>query len=179
MDLHPLPSRATELLALVGANAYLMLHHQLVHDVAVQLLKAPLLRAAAVDAEAIYFGAATHDIGKALVPRELSAPGKDHEHAGEQWLLGQGVPSRLARFARTHGLPDDADLDLSDLTVIAADNIWKGKRSAGHELALVTRVAAALQCDFWACESKLAELLDRLSAASETRLQLLGLAALL
>ncbi|WP_431962932.1 hypothetical protein [Actinacidiphila sp. bgisy160] len=74
------------------------------------------------------FGAATHDIGKALHVAELSAPGSAHERAGRAQLLAQGVTPRLARFAATHGSWTDAAVTMEDLLVSVADKVWKGKR---------------------------------------------------
>jgi hypothetical protein len=54
------------------------------------------------DADAVSYGAATHDVGKALYPNELTGPGNQHESAGYRLLLDHGAPERRARFARTH-----------------------------------------------------------------------------
>jgi len=118
MNLQPLPKHVTELLLQHNAPPRLTAHLTLVHDVALQLLTKLATRTPrlAVDRDAVAFGAATHDIGKALVVEELSAPGKTHELRGEALMVTAGVEARLARFARTHGLPPDAQrLTLEDL----------------------------------------------------------------
>jgi metal-dependent HD superfamily phosphatase/phosphodiesterase len=55
------------------------------------------------DQDAVLFGAAIHDIGKAVHPDELSRLGSAHEEAGRALLVAHGVPASLARFAATHG----------------------------------------------------------------------------
>ncbi|MEZ0114050.1 hypothetical protein ABH920_008084 [Catenulispora sp. EB89] len=75
-------------------------HLRAVHDVAARLVAWAAERGLPVDAEAVLFGAATHDIGKALHPAELSGPGSEHEAAGRDLLLlttvGHGADERLA-----------------------------------------------------------------------------------
>jgi hypothetical protein len=92
LDLAPLPADVASLLARVSAPPRLVAHLTLVHDVALRLL--PSLKKAwpqlEVDADAVAFGAATHDIGKASVTAELSAPGSSHEALGEALLLAAG-----------------------------------------------------------------------------------------
>ena len=107
MKLRPLPPIAADLLDTVLAPPRLVAHLTLVHDVAAHLVPAfqRAFPALVVDEGAVFLGAATHDIGKALAPSELSEPGKTHERLGEDLLLRHGIVPSLARFARTHGLP--------------------------------------------------------------------------
>ena len=101
------------------------------------------------DREAVFFGAATHDLGKALHLDELSKPGKKHEAAGYRWLRARGFPDRLARFARTHGAPIDDRLSLEDLLVMLADKLWKGRRVEALESSLIARIAVAEGVERW------------------------------
>jgi hypothetical protein len=94
--LAPLPEGVVALLIELGATARLVAHLRLVHDVAIRLLEGlsrawPDLR---VDREAVLFGAATHDIGKALQPNELYEPGAMHEEIGRRMLVDRGVEDR-------------------------------------------------------------------------------------
>src|ERR1044071_5007934 len=83
-DPRPLPDRVVELLGKVGAPPRLAAHLRLVHDVAWRIARwiereFPDLE---FDVESALFGAATHDIGKAVHREELSGPGHAHELGG-------------------------------------------------------------------------------------------------
>ncbi|WP_067824056.1 HD domain-containing protein [Actinomadura kijaniata] len=168
----PLPDRAARLLADTGAPPRLRAHLRLVHDVARVLVAwtAEHHPAAGVDAEAVLFGAATHDIGKALHPAELSGPGSAHEEAGYALLRSRGVEERLARFARTHADWDAPGTGLDDLLVSLADKVWKAKRVPGLEDRVVDRLAAASGRERWEVFMELDDLLDRVAAGADERL---------
>jgi hypothetical protein len=80
-------------------------HLRLVHDVACQLADWAAIRHPALgyDRDAMLFGAATHDIGKAAFPAEITGPGSahecctTHEEAGRQ--LAEIRDNLIARFA--------------------------------------------------------------------------------
>ncbi|MEV4601863.1 HD domain-containing protein [Amycolatopsis sp. NPDC049253] len=142
------------------------------HDVAWDLT-AWLLRSyptVEFDRAAVLFGAATHDIGKVRHPRELSGPGSDHEAAGYELLLGQGIDERLARFAQTHGCWDRPGTELEDLLVSLADKVWKAKRIPDLERLVVGRLAEASGEQAWQTFLKLDEELDRLATGADRRL---------
>ncbi|WP_017587871.1 HD domain-containing protein [Nocardiopsis ganjiahuensis] len=142
-DYRPLPEEAVRLLASVGAPPRLVAHGELVHDTAAEIL-AWLRRAhpdLRVDTEAVRFGAALHDVGKARHTGELTGPGHRHEVAGERMLRDRGVPPDLARFCATHGDWSAPGRALEDLLVSLADKVWKGARVAGLELAVTRRIA--------------------------------------
>ncbi|MER7543009.1 HD domain-containing protein [Spirillospora sp. NPDC127506] len=168
----PLPDAAVRLLTAAGAPPRLAAHLRAVHDVAADLVAWAGERhpAAAVDAEAVLFGAATHDIGKALHPAELSGPGSAHERAGHALLREHGVPERLARFARTHASWDAPGTGIDDLLVSLADKIWKGKRVPGLEQRIVDVLAAASGEEAWRVFTELDDVCDRLAAGADARL---------
>lgn len=169
----PLPLLARRLLTELGAPPRLVAHLHLVHDVAVRLTdhcsKAlPKLR---LDKDAVAFGAATHDMGKALFPAELSGAGSRHELAGEAWMIAQNVEPQLARFARTHGLDaEEKSLALEDLLVITADKLWKGKRVAALEERLIRELARATSEDYWDVWSPVNTHFDKLAEHADRRL---------
>ncbi|MDX3804485.1 HD domain-containing protein [Streptomyces sp. AK04-3B] len=143
--LRPLPSEAVRLLDEVGAPPRLVAHLRAVHDVAFQLVdrlarSSPRLP---VDREAVLFGAATHDIGKALHPGELSGPGSRHEEAGRELLLAHGVSAERARFAATHASWAAPGITVDDLLVSLADKVWKNKRATDLEDLVVAELARA------------------------------------
>jgi hypothetical protein len=172
VTLRPLPSVAADLLAVVEAPPRLVAHLTLVHDVAAQLV--PALRQAFpainVDEQAVLFGAATHDIGKAEATSELSAPGKSHEHLGEALLRRHGVVPALARFARTHGLSADAATHtIEDLLVIVADTIWKGRRDQTIDDVL-TRTLTSSTMPTWKVYDTIDTILTQLAEGADARL---------
>jgi HD domain len=174
LSLAPLPREVLSLLAAHDARPRLVAHLTLVHDVAQQLVisvsqASPRLR---FDADAVRFGAATHDIGKALHPEELSAPGNAHEAAGESLLVRAGIAPSRARFARTHGTPRDAldGLEVEDLLVILADTVWKGGRVRSVDDALIAAMMRADGCSAWATFMVVDTIVDTLGGSASERI---------
>ncbi|MFC6882116.1 MULTISPECIES: HDIG domain-containing metalloprotein [Actinomadura] len=170
--LRPLPERAVRLLEDVGAPPRLAAHLRAVHDVAAEIVAWVDERYPAVgaDADAVLFGAATHDIGKARHAAELSGPGSEHEGAGYALLREHGVEERLARFARTHASWNGPDVGIDDLLVSLADKVWKAKRVDDLERLVVGRLAAASGEEPWEAFMALDDLCDRLAAGADDRL---------
>jgi putative nucleotidyltransferase with HDIG domain len=134
LEVRPLPARARQVLAALGASPRLVVHLRLVHDVACHLLER-LERdwpALTVNAEVVRLGAALHDIGKTRHPEELVAPGSAHETVGAALLAMHGIPDRIARIANTHGSWDRPDATIEDLLVSLADRCGRaaGNRSS-------------------------------------------------
>lgn len=169
---HPLPEEAARLLASVGAPPRLVAHGELVHDTAVRILTwldraHPDLR---VDADAVRFGAAVHDVGKARHTAELTGPGHRHETTGERLLLDLGVPAERARFCATHGDWSAPGRALEDLLVSLADKVWKGSRVAGLELTVTRRIAEAVGLPEWEVYLGLDDELRLLAEGADARL---------
>ncbi|MGW7522086.1 HD domain-containing protein [Streptomyces sp. NPDC054783] len=170
--LRPLPDRAAALLAAVDAPPRLVAHLRAVHDVAADLVTwvqqhGPKLE---FDADAVLFGAATHDIGKAVHTAELSGPGAEHEEAGRKLLLARGVPDRLARFAGTHASWTAPGIGVEDLLVSLADKIWKNKRVPELEDLVVARLAGIDGRAAWQWFMELDEALTALGEGADRRL---------
>jgi hypothetical protein len=172
-DPRPLPDRVVELLWRVDAPPRLVAHLRLVHDVACRIVawverEYPGLE---FDREAVLFGAATHDIGKAVHPQELSEPGHAHELAGYELLYDNGVDAELARFACTHGMWSEPGLHIEDLLVCLADKVWKGARVVQLEDLVVDRLAAVPQApERWRVFADLDAMLGDLAADADLRL---------
>jgi hypothetical protein len=172
-DYSPLPEEAVKICRALDAPSRLLAHLTLVHDVAVKLVKQiqesfPELR---FDAESVLFGAATHDIGKAVYTSELVQPGKRHEREGVGVLMKQGIPANLARFAYTHAnWQDNPEIQIEDLLVALADNCWKGKRQAQLEEATVRIISDAAQREPWEIFSRLDSILQQLASEADRRL---------
>ncbi|MET8702634.1 HD domain-containing protein [Kitasatospora sp. NPDC004723] len=166
----PLPEAAAVLLAAVDAPPRLTAHLGLVHEVAGTILDWCAGYGVPVDREAVLFGAATHDIGKAVHREELSVPGSLHERAGYELLLAHGVPQRLARFAGTHGGWGEPGTTVEDLLVSLADKAWKDGRVRDLEDRVVARLARAAGCESWEVFLALDDLLTGIGADAPRRL---------
>lgn len=155
-----------------SAPPRLWAHLTLVHDVAVRLCRECARRWPAwrVDVAQVAFGAATHDLGKALVPSELSEPGSRHEELGERFLLDAGVDAQLARFARTHA-QWSADSSPEELLVSLADKIWKAKRDESLENLVMESISRASGAERWEIFERLDAVLTGLAAAADDRLE--------
>ncbi|YCK42779.1 phosphohydrolase [Actinomadura sp. ATCC 39365] len=168
----PLPEHIAELLSDVGSPLRLVAHLRAVHDVAYQLVAwlekhRPTL---IFDREAVLFGAATHDIGKAVHLGELSGPGAAHEEAGQALLLGRGVNPEHARFAATHASWTRQDVGLEDLLVSLADKVWKNKRVPDLEDLIVARLSEATGRATWEEFIALDEILSHIGERADERL---------
>lgn len=172
MTLRPLLESVVALHVDVGAPPRLMAHHRVVHDVACRLTEWlgaewPEFR---FDADAVRFGAATHDIGKALHPRELTGPGSSHEPDGHALLIERGVPEHHARYARTHNAWGVAGTTIEDQLVTLADKVWKARREADLEQRLVEWIAAVTRREQWAIFADLDDALVAVAADAERRI---------
>jgi len=167
-----LPDRAANLLEDLQAPPRLAAHLRLVHDVAWRLADWADARHPALDYErdAMLFGAATHDIGKAVFPSEMTGPGSAHEEAGRRLLLSRGIQPRLARFAATHAAWGSPGIGVEDLMVSVADKIWKGKRVPDLEDLLVARLVQASGQDAWDVFAGLDTLLEAIGDGADDRL---------
>ena len=171
--LHALPDDALAVLAQTHPPPRLLAHLRLVHDAALhfceQLHQRHLLDQ--INRNALLFGTATHDIGKILVPDELTGPGHTHERRGQSLLLDLGVPPELARFAKTHGSwRSETATPLEDLVVALADTSWKGQRDNELEQRITTLLVATTAQEPWKVWSDLDEMLEAYSADATERL---------
>jgi len=123
-----------------------------------------------VDRELVLFGAATHDIGKAIHQDELQGPGVEHESAGRELLLEAGIDPARARFTETHAHWEASEATTEDLVVAMADKAWKGKRDEDLELALSRKVSAQAMFDEWGVFARLGDLLDEMARDAPQRL---------
>ena len=168
-----LPAVAAQLLVSVEASPRLAAHLRAVHDVAYQLTSwlGAHHRGLPFDRDAVLFGAATHDIGKAIHTAELSGPGSEHEATGAGAAAARSRRRRQARALRRHRRTwDRDDLELDDLLVSVADKVWKAKRVTDLEQRVLDRLAAASGQEAWQVFMDLDHELDRLAAGADHRL---------
>lgn len=171
----PFPELAAEVLQTLEAPPRLTTHLALVHEVAAEIIDAlrydfPALE---FDQQAVLFGAATHDVGKASIREELEASGSAHEDRGAELLESLGVPEHLSRFARTHGRWTTDDITIEDLIVSLADKIWKGARQDDLEKILVQRISGAIGKPAWEVYDKLDSWLTDIASGADERLETL------
>jgi HD domain len=168
----PLPAIAQQLCEKLKAPPRLIAHLSLVHDAAVEIVEGLRQRfpTLSFDAEAVHFGAATHDLGKVLHSNELTGPGNRHEEHGPGLLERHGVSPELARFARTHGAWSRETLPLEDLLVALADTVWKGQRIEALEAQVVAKIAEKTGFEQWGAFDKLDGLLEEVAAHGDERL---------
>jgi HD domain-containing protein len=160
------PRDALVLLRTLGGSPWLIRHHELVVEAAALLCDG--LHGVAFDRAAVLAGAALHDAGKIMHPAEQGAPGHQHEAAGRELLVAHGVPDAVARFCVTHAAWSDGTLE--DLLVAAADKLWKGKRDAALEQALVARLAAITGAPAWEVFDRVDTLCEAIAADGPARL---------
>nr|WSW47429.1 HD domain-containing protein [Streptomyces sp. NBC_01001] len=170
--LRQLPPGVAALLRELAAPPRLAAHLRLVHDVAGRLADwlAAYCPGLPFAREAVLFGAATHDVGKAVHTAELSGPGSAHEAAGREMLLAHGFTEEQARFAATHAGWAAPGISVEELLVSTADKVWKGKRVPELENLLVRRIAEAAGTEPWAVFLDLDELLGRIADGADRRL---------
>jgi HD domain len=169
----PLPSEVQELCRAVGAPPRLVAHLVLVHDCACRIMIQinKIFPEVQIEEERVLFGAATHDIGKAIHNEELSVPGHKHESEGRELLKKLGIADHFARFAWTHGnWQTDADLPLEDLLVVLADNCWKGRRVPELETRIVQKISEASSKHEWKVFADLDEILQQVALEADERL---------
>ncbi len=169
--LRPLPAEITHLLQRAGAPPRLVAHLTLVHDVACQLVDAlgQAFPGVCLARDEIVFGAATHDIGKAVVRDELSEPGHAHEARGRALLLELGMPAHLARFAVTHADLDRPEASLADALVALADKCWKGRRDEAVERRVAELLGPKVGLAEWEVVMRLDEVVERLAEGADER----------
>ena len=122
---------------------------ELVGEAMEALLAAFACRSVPLDTAFIRAGVVLHDIGKAVCPDELTAPGSLHEAAGFELLLQRGVAPSLARVCLTHAAWGGDDVSLEERVVALADKLWKGARVPDLEALVVDGVADRLGVDRW------------------------------
>ena len=168
----PLPADVQEICNRVQAPPRLVAHLILVHDVASTLMAEIEARfpEARFKTEDVLFGAATHDLGKAISSSELVAVGEEHTAKGFKLLKSLGVPEQRARFALTHGNWQGVNVRVEDLLVALADKCWKGKRVPDLEVKVVDEIVRLTGEDRWEVFLSLDDIVERLAADADERL---------
>jgi HD superfamily phosphohydrolase YqeK len=164
-------NEAYDLLAKLGAPNRLLTHLKLVGEAAAELVRVYRELGVSVDANRIELGAAVHDAGKIVHQSEIDGPGALHEEAGKLMLLELGVQPEIAECCVTHAAWEGHQVSFEERSVALADKLWKGKRVAELELAVIDSVAAKLGVDRWSTFTRLDEAFEEIAAAAPPRLE--------
>lgn len=97
------PDDAYRFLQGLGAPDRLILHSQLVCEVAEKITEQISRLGIIINKRLVLLGAALHDAGKILHPEELDDAGSRHEEAGGSLLVKYGIAPDIARCCRSHG----------------------------------------------------------------------------
>ena len=159
-----------ELLESLGAPERLIVHLQLVGEVADDLLEELKSFGIDLDATIVRLGAAVHDAGKIVFGNELDEAGDAHELAGEKLMREAGLPAEIARCCASHARYDAMPVSLEELLVALSDKLWKGKREGDLELRVVDAVADRLGKSRWDVFSALDECFERIASDGDERL---------
>jgi hypothetical protein len=161
----------------LGASSRLIIHVKLVAEASELLIAKLHSLDMGFDVSFVRLGVAFHDAGKILHIEELQIKGINHEAAGEQLLIENGIDAKLARCCRSHGQWQTMECTLEELLVALADTLWKGKRSHDLENLVVKRLSKQSSRDYWdlfmemdACFEKIAE--DGYSRLLRSRIRL-------
>src|SRR5262249_32952069 len=140
---------ARDLLVKLGAPPRLIAHTRVVGEAA-ELLIAEVQRLRVPhNADFVRVAVVLHDAGKILHPDELSGDGAEHEPAGENLLLTQGVDPALARCCLSHARWAGMACSLEELLVALADSLWRGKRDAALEKRIILVISERIGKGFW------------------------------
>jgi len=166
-----LPDDVLDMLAQLKPSPRLIAHLTLVYDTVwnlTALMKEsfPLLN---FDRDVVLYGAAIHDIGKTVIPAELSEPGSLHEELGFQLLCKKGIDKKISLIARDHS-NWNTNTQIETLLVSVADKIWKGKRVPELEELLLKKILTDDGEDHWTVFIALDEILEQLASHAEGRL---------
>lgn len=153
-----------------GAHPWLVRHHELVVEAAGELIDGLASLAVRLDREHVLIGAALHDAGKILHPREMAQPGHDHEESGEAMLLAAGLDAHIARACVTHAAWSHPSATIEDRLIALADKLWKGKRDDELERAVIEELAASSGRPAWAIFETFDALCEQIAEAGPARL---------
>lgn len=162
--------QAFELLRALHAPRRLITHASLVLEAAVLLTTGLHKLGVKFDSEFVKAGAVLHDAGKALHPNELDAQGSNHEIAGQNALIAQGVAPQLARVCVSHGQWATMQCSLEELLVALADKLWKGARIAALEERVLHVMSTQMGRDRWEWFTPFDDLCESIAEGAKERL---------
>lgn len=164
------PDDAYRFLRELGASDRLILHSQLVSEVAEKIAEQISSLGITINKLLVLFGAVLHDVGKILHPEELEGVGNRHEEAGESLLVKYGIAHDIARCCRTHGHWQTMNCSLEEYLIAISDTIWKGKRDSELEKRIGDIITERTGRDKWEILIELDTLFESIAAEGPERL---------
>jgi len=172
MNLNPASvGAARALLERLGAPPRLLQHVALVGEAGDLLLLRLAALGVPLDAAFVRVGIVLHDAGKISFPAELDASGSEHEPAGQDLLLENGVSASLARVCLSHARWATMDVCLEELVVALSDKLWKGVRNEPLEQRVIDAVSSVLGKDRWDLFMQLDTAFEEVAAGGTDRLE--------
>ena len=148
----------------------LILHHEIVSNVAKTLAEEINLLGVQVEVAKAELMAAIHDIGKTLVPEELSEKGSKHEALGVRVAEKLGLDPSTSKICTSHGSTTPEGLSKEEIVVRLADKLWKGKRDAEFERKVAEVFSQELKEAAWKTFLKLDLIFENIAARAADRL---------
>ena len=164
------PDDAYRFLGELGAPGRLILHSQLVYEVAEKLAEQISNLGVTINKPLVLLGATLHDAGKIRHPEELEGSGNRHEEAGESLLVKYGIAPDIARCCRTHGQWHTMNCSLEEYLIAISDTIWKGKRDSELEKRIADIITERTGRDKWEILIELDTLFESIAAEGSARL---------
>jgi hypothetical protein len=162
---------AHRLLKKLGASERLLTHLLLVGEAASELTEQLDRAGIKFNANLVELGVAVHDAGKIKFPAELDGPGSNHEPAGEQLMLANGVQPEVAHCCVSHAAWQASDVSFEERLVALSDKLWKGKREESLELLVIDEAAARLGKSRWDLFPELDSAFEAIAAEGPSRLE--------
>jgi putative nucleotidyltransferase with HDIG domain len=154
----------------LGASDRLILHSQLVCEVAEKVAEQISRLGIMINRQLVLLGAVLHDVGKICHPEELEGAGNRHEEAGESLLVEYGIAHDIARCCKSHGQWQTMNCSLEEYLVAVSDTVWKGKRDSNLEIRIVDIITERTGRDKWEILIELDALFESIAAEGPERL---------
>lgn len=162
--------QAMALLRQNGAPQRLLVHVELVGEAGEAIISELERLGAELDKDFIRSGIVLHDIGKTIHLSELDQDGDLHGEVGRELLRQEGVEPRLAQVCVSHVDWTRAET-LEELVIACSDKLWKGRRVADLEEALVRRVTTVLGLEYWDVFQRMDSCFESIADGADERLE--------
>lgn len=86
-------------------------------------------------------------------------------------LLANGVQPEVAQCCISHAAWKSDGVSFEERPVALADKLWKGKREADLELAVIDEIAHRLGCDRWDVFAQMDSVFEEIAVSGSERLQ--------
>lgn len=164
------PDDAYRFLQDLGAPDRLLLHSQLVCEVAEKIAEQISNSGVIINKRLVLLGAVLHDAGKICHPEELEGAGNRHEEAGESLLVEYGIAPDIARCCRSHGQWQTMNCSLEEYLIAISDTVWKGKRDSELEKRIGDIITERTGRDMWEVLIELDTLFESIASDGQKRL---------